>query len=128
MGEIIEIKHAKEGRYLMIDGEPCKVISIQTSAPGKHGHLKVRLVGVGVFDNKKREMLAPGHAAVEVPLIEKKVAQVISFMGDHVQIMDMESFETSDIPLPEDMKGKFVEGDQVNYWEIAGRRMIVSRK
>ena len=128
MGEIIEIKHAKEGRYLMIDGEPCKVTSIQTSAPGKHGHLKVRLVGVGVFDNKKREMLAPGHAAVEVPLIEKKVAQVISFMGDHVQIMDMETFETSDIPIPEDLKGKFVEGDQVNYWEIAGRRMIVSRK
>ncbi|MBI5355977.1 MAG: translation initiation factor IF-5A [Candidatus Aenigmarchaeota archaeon] len=128
MGEIIEIKHAKEGRYLMIDGEPCKVVSIQTSAPGKHGHLKVRLVGVGVFDNKKREMLAPGHAAVEVPLIEKKVAQVISFMGDHVQIMDMETFETSDIPVPEDMKGTFVEGDQVNYWEIAGRRMIVSRK
>ena len=128
MGEIIEIKHAKEGRYLMIDGEPCKVTSIQTSAPGKHGHLKVRLVGVGVFDNRKREMLAPGHAAVEVPLIEKKVAQVISFMGDHVQIMDMETFETSDIPIPEDLKGKFVEGDQVNYWEISGRKMIVSRK
>ncbi len=128
MGEIIEIKHAKEGRYLMIDGEPCKVLTIQTSAPGKHGHLKVRLVGVGVFDNRKREMLAPGHAAVEVPMIEKKIGQIIAFVGDNVQVMDMGSYETLEMQLPEEMKGKFVEGDQVNYWEISGRRMIVSKK
>lgn len=112
----------------MIDGAPCKVSSIQTSAPGKHGHLKVRLVGVGVFDDKKREVLAPGHAPIEVPIIEKKVGQVISFINGHAQLMDMESYETFEVLVPEEMKGKLVEGDQVNYWQLAGRRMIVSKK
>lgn len=124
----IEIKHAKVGKYIMIDGEPCRVSSTQSSAPGKHGHLKVRLVGVGVFDNKKREIMKPGNAMVEVPMIEKRSGQIISFSGDHVQLMDLESYDTFDTHLPEELKDNVTEGDQVLYWEISGRRMIVSKK
>jgi translation initiation factor 5A precursor (eIF-5A) len=31
------MKEIKTGRFILIDGIPCKVVEIETSAPGKHG-------------------------------------------------------------------------------------------
>lgn len=31
----------KEGSYVIIDGEPCKVVEIEKSKTGKHGSAKV---------------------------------------------------------------------------------------
>ncbi len=68
----------KEGSYIMIDGEPCKVVEVEKSKTGKHGSAKVRIVGIGVFDNVKRTLIVPADAQVEVPIIEKFVAQVVA--------------------------------------------------
>ena len=38
----LEVRELKEGRYMMIDEEPCRILSIQTSKPGKHGEAKAR--------------------------------------------------------------------------------------
>ncbi len=90
----------------MIDDVPCKVLSISLSKPGKHGSTKARLDAVGIFDDKKRNLLKPADAAVQVPIIEKKKAQVISVSGGFVQLMDMEEYNTFDAEIPDDMKGK----------------------
>jgi len=49
----------KEGRYVIIDDEPCKIEKIQTSAPGKHGSAKSRIDARGIFDNKRRSIVKP---------------------------------------------------------------------
>ena len=54
-----EVRQLKEGRYVVIDEEPCKIISITTSKPGKHGASKARIDAVGMFDGVKRSMVAP---------------------------------------------------------------------
>ena len=37
------ISELKPGRYIMMDGEACKILDMQKSAPGKHGHAKYRV-------------------------------------------------------------------------------------
>ena len=48
------ISKLKPGNFIEIDGEPCKVLRITLSKPGKHGSTKARIDAVGIFDNRKR--------------------------------------------------------------------------
>ena len=49
----VSMKEIKTGRFILIDGIPCKIVEIETSAPGKHGAAKMRITAVGVFDGRK---------------------------------------------------------------------------
>ncbi len=130
MGETTRepIKSLKPGRYVIIDGEPCKVLSITTSVAGKHGAAKARLEAIGIFDGKRRSIVKPADEEVEVPIIEKRNAQVIAVMGDQAQIMDLETYEVFEVNIPEEMKEKIKEGVEVIYWDIVGRKMLFQIK
>ncbi len=114
----------KSGSYLVIDGHACKVSKIDTSRPGKHGHAKCRISAVSVFDGSRKVAVIPGHDKVEVPLIEKKNAQVLSVNGDKANVMDEENFETFDLDIPEDLKERVKEGANVIYWDILDKKMM----
>jgi translation initiation factor 5A len=120
----------REGRYIIVDGEPCRIVDITKSKPGKHGSAKARIVAIGVFDGAKRSFVKPVDANVEVPIIDKRSGQVFSVMSSGVQIMDLETYEYLDAPFPEDedLKAKLVSGVQVEYWRILGRVKIVRMK
>jgi translation initiation factor 5A len=122
--KIVGATSIKEGSFILLDGVACKVVSAETSKSGKHGHAKVRLVAIGLIDEKKREAVMPGHDNVEVPIIDKKTAQVLSISGDKANVMDIETYETFDMKIPEDMKDKIVEGAQVLYWVIMGEKVM----
>jgi len=57
--EQAEIRELKVNRYVVIDDEPCRIISIQMSKPGKHGEAKARLEVVGLFDGQKHRSSIP---------------------------------------------------------------------
>ena len=78
-------KELKEGKYVLIDEVPCRIVSIDSSKPGKHGSAKMRIVAMGVFNNQKKNLLVPSSADVEVPIIERKSVQVLSVSGNSVQ-------------------------------------------
>ncbi len=124
------IKALKPGRFVLIDGEPCRVLNVTTSVAGKHGSAKARLEAMGIFDGKRRSIVKPADEEIEVPIIEKRGAQVIAILGDHVQLMDLETYETFEVPMPEDesLKERIKEGAEVIYWDIVGRKMIVQTK
>lgn len=121
---IKQVRELKVGNYMNIDDEPCKIVEITTSKPGKHGEAKARIVAIGVFDNQKRSVVFPVTHKVQVPIIEKKTAQVISIEGDEAQLMDMETYETFHIPLTEEEKELVEPGKEVQYMEAMGRRKI----
>ena len=108
----------QKGNYVVIDGAACKVVDTQTSRPGKHGHAKVRLTAVGLVDDKKRVIVMPGHDNIEVPIVEKKTAQVLSIQDKTANVMDAETYETFDIDIPDELKAEVVEGCNVLYWII----------
>ena len=94
----------QKGNYVVLEGAACKVVDTQTSRPGKHGHAKVRLSAVGLIDEKKRIVVMPGHDNIEVPIVEKKSAQVLSINGDVANVMDSETYGTFDLKIPEELK------------------------
>jgi len=118
----------KEGSYLLIDGVACKVVSAETSKSGKHGHAKVRITAIGLLDNRKREFIAPAHDNVEVPIIEKRNAQVLSISGSTANVMDSENYETFDMKIPDDLKDKVIEGCQILYWVVLDEKVMKSVK
>ncbi len=122
--KIVQVSSLQKGSYVVLDGAACKVTDTQTSRPGKHGHAKVRLSAVGLIDGKKRVTVMPGHDHVEVPIIEKKSAQVLSISGDTANVMDSETYETFDLKIPEDLKDEVAEGTNVMYWVILESKMM----
>ena len=123
-----EVKDLKVGSYVMIDGEPCKVIRITKSKPGKHGSTKARVEAVGVFDDKKRTLLKPTSASCQIPIILKKGAQVVSITGNVAQLMDLGDYSMFESEIPDDLKSKIQPGKEVEYWEIGSRKMIKQAK
>jgi len=118
------MKDLKVGKYVIIDDVPCRVVEIESSAPGKHGAAKMRVTAIGVFDNQKRTLLKPADADVEVPIIERKVGQIVSVSGADVQIMNLEDYSTFEITVPEEMKNEVAPGKEVEYIESMGRKLI----
>ena len=113
--KVVEIKTLKVGKYIVLGGEASKITSLTTSSPGKHGAAKARLEAVGIFDNQKRSIVKPVDTKVDIPIIDKRVGQVLSIQGNNVQLMDMESYETLDLPMPEELKDDISEGIEVEY-------------
>jgi translation initiation factor 5A len=121
---VAEVRTLKANRYMIIDGEPCKILSISTSKPGKHGEAKARIEASGIFDGQKRSVVHPVKHKVQVPMIDKRSAQVIAIMGSEVQLMDMDTYETFNLPIPEEFEGEFEPGKEIQYLEALGRRKI----
>lgn len=117
------INELKEGSYVLIDGIPCRVVSYTKSKPGKHGAAKIRIEALGLVDERRRSIVNSSDARVEVPIIEKRSAQVISLTEDKASVMDTENYETFEMDIPAEFKGKLTEGAQVLYWDL-GVKMI----
>lgn len=119
-----EVRELRPNRYMVIDDEPCKILSITTSKPGKHGEAKARIEAIGIFDNQKRSVVYPVKHKVQVPIIDKRKAQVLALMGDTVQLMDLETYETFELPVDEETISHLETGKEVMYIEALGRRKI----
>ena len=122
--KMVSVGTLQKGRYVVIDGVASVVTDLSVSRPGKHGHAKVNLTAVGMLDNKKRNITMPGHDNIEVPVIDKKNAQVLSISGNKAQVMDSESFETFDLEIPDELAENCVEGSTVVYWVILGENVM----
>ncbi len=120
-----EVRELKENKYILIDEEPCKIVEITTSKPGKHGEAKARIVAIGVFDGQKRSVVYPTKHKVKVPIIEKKTAQVLSISQNEGLFMDMETYEQFNLEIPEEFKDKIKSGMEVEYWESMGKRKLM---
>jgi len=120
----VSVGNLKKGDTILIDDVPCKITDTATSRPGKHGHAKVNLTAVGILDGKKRQLVMPGHDKVEAPIIEKKSAQILSVTGNSANVMDMETYETFYMEIPEELKEEVKEGKEVLYWTIMGAKVM----
>lgn len=115
---------------MIIDGEPCHIVEIVKSKPGKHGSAKARITAIGVFDGVKRSFVKPVDLGAEIPIIDKRMGQIFAVTPTNVQIMDLETYEYLDSPYPadEELKAKIVSGAEVEYWKIMGKIKIVRTK
>ena len=128
----VELKTVKVGKYIVLDGEASKVTSLTTSSPGKHGAAKARLEAVGIFDGQKRSLVKPVDTKVEVPILDKRIGQILAIMGDQVQIMDLETYETMELAIPDefadDIRGAVGTDLGVEYIVAMGNMKIMRTK
>lgn len=117
----------KVGSYIVIDGEPCRIVEMSKAKTGKHGSAKAHVVAVCMFSGNKKTLVAPVDTRVEVPIIEKRIGQVLADTGDTVQVMDLETYDTFEIEKPKDQQlaSKLEPGAEVEYWVVMGKRMIM---
>jgi translation initiation factor 5A len=122
MKEQTEVGKLKEGKYMLVDDEPCKIISISISKPGKHGAAKARLDVSGIFDGVKRSVVQPVSAKVYAPIVERKNAQVITIAGSTAQLMDLGDFSNFELAIPEDKADKITVGAEITYIQSMDKR------
>ncbi|TRZ88773.1 MAG: translation initiation factor IF-5A [Methanosarcinales archaeon] len=127
MKDQVEVRSLKEGKYILIDEEPCVIKSMTHSKTGKHGSAKSRIDAIGIFDGTKRSIIAPVTEKTYVPIVERKNGQVLSVSGDVVQIMDNADYSTLELKIPEELKGKIVAGKDISYLISMGKMKIDMR-
>ncbi|MBA7502547.1 hypothetical protein ES706_01137 [subsurface metagenome] len=122
--EMTEMDKLKEGRFVIIDDEPCRIVGFFSSAPKKNGHAEVKVGAIGIFDSQKRSMIRPASAKVMVPIIERGSAQVLAVVANNAQLMDLTTYETFELPVSMALRGEVREGVEVEYIQALGRRKI----
>ncbi len=124
------VKSLKPGSYFILEDEPCRVVSIEKSKPGKHGAAKANIVAIGFFTGRKRNAIMPADRMVDVPIIDKRAATVVADLGENVSLMDTETYETFDVPKPDDSEitDKLVNNAEVEVWDLMGRKVITRVK
>ncbi len=127
MKEQVEVRSLKEGKYVLIEEEPCVIKSMTHSKTGKHGSAKSRIDAIGIFDGVKRSIIAPVTDKIYIPIVERKNGQVLSVAGDVVQIMDMADYSTLELKIPEELKGKIEAGKDISYLISMGKMKIDMR-
>ncbi|MFH0848335.1 MAG: translation initiation factor IF-5A [archaeon] len=130
MSKPVDVSQLKIGHYVIIDDEPCRIVEYEKSKPGKHGAAKARIVAMSIFTGNKKSVVSPVSGRLDVPMVEKRAGQVLALMDQNVQLMDMETYETLETPLPddEDIRNRIAPGKEVEFWRILGRNMIVRVK
>jgi translation initiation factor 5A len=121
--EQTEVRELQEGNYVMINDVPSKITAYSTSKPGKHGSAKARVEGTGVFDGQKRNFTQPVDAKVWVPIINRKGGQVLSTSDGEMQVMDLETYDTFTMRIPDGVSVS--SDDEIEFLEYEGQRKIV---
>ena len=111
MKQQTEVKALKEGKFVIIDDEPCTIVAVQHSKPGKHGAAKARV-----------------DAKIYVPIVERKTAQVLSVAGSVAQLMDTSDYSTFELAIPDDLKEKVTPGIEVPYLTSMGKTKFTIRQ
>ena len=127
--KLVNATDLKQGSSAIIEGAPCTIKSVDISKTGKHGASKCRFEAIGIIDGKKRVTIAPGHERFGVPIIEKKKGQILTVNKEAktTSLMDLETFETIEMKVDEDVINDLSENAQVEYWDVEGEK-IVKRK
>jgi translation initiation factor 5A len=120
----------RPGQNIVIDGDPYRIVALEKSKPGKHGSAKARIVAIHIFDNTKKSIVSPVDAKLDVPIVEKRSAQVLNMEENSIQLMDLESYEAffTAKPSEEDVVSKLAPNAEVEYWNVLGRTKIVRVK
>jgi len=121
-----EAGKVREGSYVIIEGDPCEVRSVSKSSPGKHGSAKAKIKAKGVFDGKNRHITKPVDSNMMSPSVDRKTGQVVSKEGSIAQDMDMDTYETEEMELPEDLNAS--EGDEIEFQVFDDRKLVKGLK
>lgn len=107
----------RKNEVCMIKGKPCKIVEMSTSKTGKHGHAKVHLVGIDIFDGKKYEDICPSTHNMSVPDIKNTTYTFMDATWDkdennyYLSLLDDLGDTRDDLKTPKDMGDKMIKDE-----------------
>merc|ERR1712061_274863 len=111
----------RKNGFVMMKGHPCKIVDMSTSKTGKHGHARVNMVGIDIFDGKKYEDMSPSTHNMEVPNVKRMEYSCIDVTEEgYLSLMDENGEVRDDLhcnnnpELMEEIQKKFDAGDEFN--------------
>merc|ERR1712060_882149 len=126
----------RKNEFVMIKGKACKIVDMSTSKTGKHGHAKVHMVALDIFDGKKLEDICPSTHNMECPIVKRTEYQLIdideegycSLMDDTGETRD--DLKPTDPDLEKEIRDKVEAGEDALVCVLAaiGKEMIMSIK
>ena len=117
-----EIRTLKVGRYVAIDNDAFKILSMSKSKPGKHGSAKARIELEDIFTSQKRSHVGTVTDSIHIPIIEKGSAIITHIQGNEVHAMDNKTYQT--LILPVDASMNLQSGGEIQWMEAMGRYKI----
>ncbi len=118
----VEIRTLKIGRYVAIDNDAFKILSMSKSKPGKHGSAKARIELEDIFTGQKRSHVGTVTDNIQVPMIEKGSAIITHIQGNEVHAMDNKTYETLILPVSDEFN--LEAGNEIQWMEAMGRYRI----
>eukprot|EP00835_Amoeboradix_gromovi_P003076 NODE_191_length_15469_cov_0.243071.p8 type:complete len:153 gc:universal NODE_191_length_15469_cov_0.243071:14298-14756(+) len=125
----------RKGGFVVIKGRACKIVDLSTSKTGKHGHAKIHITAVDIFNGKKCEDLTPSTANMDVPHVTRNEYTLIDIDDGFLSLMDSNGETKDDIKVPEEDLGKslvtdFEDGKDILVTVISamGEEAVVSFK
>ncbi|ESO84338.1 hypothetical protein LOTGIDRAFT_236304 [Lottia gigantea] len=109
----------RKNEYCLIKKRPVKIVEMTTSKTGKHGHAKVHLTGIDIFNGKKYEDICPSTHNIDVPHVKRLDYQLADIQDDdYVSLMDDSGVTRDDLKLPdgdlgENIRKAFDNGDSL---------------
>ncbi|KAM6949633.1 eukaryotic translation initiation factor 5A-1 [Aplochiton taeniatus] len=111
----------RKNGYVVLKNRPCKIVEMSTSKTGKHGHAKVHMVGIDIFNGKKYEDICPSTHNMDVPNIKRLDYQLIGITEGYMSLLQDSGDVREDLKMPEGDLGKEIE----SRFE-AGEEMLIS--
>ena len=126
----------RKNGFVLIKGNPCKIVDMSTSKTGKHGHAKVHMIGIDIFTGKKYEDISPSTHNMDVPNISRIEYQLLDISADsYCSLMKEDGTTKDDLKVPEDevgqaLRAKFEEGAELAVTVVGalGIEQIISFK
>ena len=125
----------RKNGFVVIKNRPCKIVEMSTSKTGKHGHAKVHLVALDIFNQKKYEDICPSTHNMNVPHVNRKDYQLLDIDDGFLTLMDDAGNQKMDLKKPDsdvgkEIQDKFDNGEQfvVTILTAMGEEMAVGTK
>jgi len=109
----------RKNGFVVMKGRPCKIVEMSTSKTGKHGHAKVHMVGIDLYNQKKYEDICPSTHNMDVPVVKRLDYQLVDISEDNFLSLMQESGDVrEDVKIPEgelgeEVRGKFDSGEDI---------------
>ncbi len=101
----------RKNGHVVLKGRPCKIVEMSTSKTGKHGHAKVHMVGIDIFNGKKYEDISPSTHNMDVPNVNRSEYQLLNVEDGFLSVMTASGDTKDDVKLPEGELGEQIKTD-----------------
>jgi len=108
----------RKNGYVVMKGRPCKIVEMSTSKTGKHGHAKVHMVAIDLYNGKKYEDICPSTHNMDVPFVKRLDYTLVDINDEFCSLMDDSGDIREDIKVPDNEVGEEVKqkfADEQNF-------------